>query len=202
VSEPVDHEDETRVAAPTTGVRASDVPVVGIVMGSDSDLGTMHDAVEVLTDFDIPHEVGVVSAHRDAHRMLEYGTSAAERGLRVLIAGAGGAAHLPGMLASVTSLPVIGVPVPLRHLDGLDSLLSIVQMPAGIPVATVAVGGAKNAGLLAVRILATADEGLRQALDEHRAELVEESREKDERVQHRLAGEADGFGFGPPSGTA
>jgi 5-(carboxyamino)imidazole ribonucleotide mutase len=202
VSEPVDHEDETTVAAPSTGVRASDVPVVGIVMGSDSDLGTMHDAVEVLTDFDIPHEVHVVSAHRDAHRMLEYGTGAAERGLRVLIAGAGGAAHLPGMLASVTSLPVIGVPVPLRYLDGMDSLLSIVQMPGGIPVATVAVGGAKNAGLLAVRILATHDDGLREALDEHRAELVEESREKDERVQHRLAGEAGGFGFGPSNGTA
>lgn len=196
----VDHDDEPTVAAPAEGVRASDVPVVGIVMGSDSDLGVMRDAADVLADFDVPHEVHVVSAHRDAHRMLAYGTEAAERGLRVLIAGAGGAAHLPGMLASVTSLPVIGVPVPLRHLDGLDSLLSIVQMPAGIPVATVAVGGAKNAGLLAVRILATADDGLRAALDDHRAELVEASREKDERVQRQLTS-GPGFGFGPTGTT-
>lgn len=174
---------------------AAPAPLVGVVMGSDSDLDTMQAAVEVLERFDIAHEVHVVSAHRDAHRMLEYGSTAAERGLKVVIAGAGGAAHLPGMLASVTALPVIGVPVPLRHLDGLDSLLSIVQMPAGIPVATVAVGGAQNAGLLAVRILATADAQLRAALDEHRGELTEASREKDTRVQQRISGRSGGFGF-------
>jgi 5-(carboxyamino)imidazole ribonucleotide mutase len=156
-------------------------------MGSDSDLAVMRDAVEVLEDFDVPHEVHVVSAHRDAHRMLRYGSEAAGRGLRTLIAGAGGAAHLPGMLASVTSVPVIGVPVPLRHLDGLDSLLSIVQMPAGIPVATVAVGGAKNAGLLAVRILASSDPDLRDALDRHREALTEASHAKDQRIQDTLA---------------
>jgi 5-(carboxyamino)imidazole ribonucleotide mutase len=170
-------------------------PRVGVVMGSDSDLPTMEPAVEALERFDIPHEVHVVSAHRDAARMLAYGQEAAGRGLEVLIAGAGGAAHLPGMLASVTSLPVIGVPVPLRHLDGLDSLLSIVQMPAGIPVATVAVGGAQNAGLLAVRILAAGDEALTARLDEHREELREASLEKDERVQQQLAAKARGFGF-------
>jgi 5-(carboxyamino)imidazole ribonucleotide mutase len=162
-------------------------PLVGIVMGSDSDLAVMQDAVAVLDDFSVPHEVHVVSAHRDAHRMIAYGSEAAGRGLRVIIAGAGGAAHLPGMLASVTSVPVVGVPVPLRHLDGLDSLLSIVQMPAGIPVATVAVGGARNAGLLAVRILATSDGGLREALDRHRDELQQASRDKDQRVQDALA---------------
>ncbi|MFP4150143.1 MAG: 5-(carboxyamino)imidazole ribonucleotide mutase [Nitriliruptoraceae bacterium] len=170
-------------------------PLVGVVMGSDSDLPTMEPAVEALERFDVDCEVHVVSAHRDAERMLAYGHQAAGRGLRVLIAGAGGAAHLPGMLASVTSLPVIGVPVPLRHLDGLDSLLSIVQMPAGIPVATVAVGGAQNAGLLAVRILAAGDAELTARLDEHREELREASREKDDRVQQQLAGKARGFGF-------
>jgi len=182
-SEPID-------AGPATAA-----PVVGVVMGSDSDLETMQPAVEVLERFEIAHEVHVISAHRDAHRMLAYGSEAAGRGLQVLIAGAGGAAHLPGMLASVTALPVIGVPVPLRHLDGLDSLLSIVQMPAGIPVATVAVGGAQNAGLLAVRILATGRADLRVALDEHRAELAAASRDKDVRVQQQLAGRAGGFGF-------
>jgi 5-(carboxyamino)imidazole ribonucleotide mutase len=166
--------------------RSAAAPRVGIVMGSDSDLTVMRAASEVLADFGVAHEVHVVSAHRDPRRMLDYGAQAAERGLAVLIAGAGGAAHLPGMLASVTSLPVIGVPVPLKHLDGLDSLLSIVQMPAGIPVATVAVGGAHNAGLLAVRILATADPALRAALDEHRAGLTVASREKDARVQDAL----------------
>lgn len=160
---------------------------VGIVMGSDSDLTVMRDAAEVLDRFGVTHEVRVVSAHRDPRRMLAYGSDAAERGLQVLIAGAGGAAHLPGMLASVTSLPVIGVPVPLRHLDGLDSLLSIVQMPAGIPVATVAVGGAANAGLLAVRILSLTEPALRTALDDHRAELVAGSQDKDQRVQDVLA---------------
>src|ERR1700709_2149624 len=130
-------------------------PVVGLIMGSDSDWPVMLAAGEVLDDFSVPYEVGVMSAHRTPARMLEYATSAAERGLRVIIAGAGGAAHLPGMVASATVLPVIGVPVPLATLDGMDSLLSIVQMPAGIPVATVSVGGARNAGLLAVRILAS-----------------------------------------------
>jgi 5-(carboxyamino)imidazole ribonucleotide mutase len=158
-------------------------PLVGVVMGSDSDFTVMHDAVTVLAEFGISYEVHVVSAHRDANRMLTYGTDAASRGLRVLIAGAGGAAHLPGMLASVTSLPVIGVPVPLKHLDGLDSLLSIVAMPAGIPVATVAIGGATNAGLLAVRILAAADPTLTDKLDQHRQALTDASRAKDERVQ-------------------
>jgi 5-(carboxyamino)imidazole ribonucleotide mutase len=132
-------------------------PLVGVVMGSDSDWPVMKAAAEVLDEFGVPYEADVVSAHRMPHEMIEYGSSAEERGLRVIIAGAGGAAHLPGMLASVTALPVIGVPVPLANLSGLDSLLSIVQMPAGIPVATVAVGGARNAGLLAVRILGAAD---------------------------------------------
>ena len=132
-------------------------PVVGVVMGSDSDWPVMQAAGAVLDEFGVPYEADVVSAHRMPREMIEYGSSAADRGLRVIIAGAGGAAHLPGMLASVTPLPVIGVPVPLANLGGLDSLLSIVQMPAGIPVATVAVGGARNAGLLAVRILAAAE---------------------------------------------
>ena len=174
---------------------SDDTPRVGVVMGSDSDLATMQGAVEALNRFEVVHEVHVVSAHRDPERMLAYGQEAATRGLQVLIAGAGGAAHLPGMLASVTSLPVIGVPVPLRHLDGLDSLLSIVQMPAGIPVATVAVGGAHNAGLLAVRILAASDPELTIALDEHRDELRDASHEKDERVQRKIAGTTSGFGF-------
>src|SRR5579871_2176274 len=135
----------------------SDSPLVGVVMGSDSDWPVMEAAAEVLDEFEVPYEADVVSAHRMPREMIAYGEQAAMRGLRVIIAGAGGAAHLPGMLASVTPLPVIGVPVPLKYLDGMDSLLSIVQMPAGIPVATVAVGGARNAGLLAVRILAAAD---------------------------------------------
>lgn len=131
-------------------------PTVGIVMGSDSDWPTMGAAAEVLREFDLPFEADVVSAHRMPAEMIAYGEQAADRGLRVIIAGAGGAAHLPGMLAAVTTLPVIGVPVPLKYLDGMDSLLSIVQMPAGVPVATVSIGGARNAGLLAVRILAAA----------------------------------------------
>ena len=135
--------------------------VVGIVMGSDSDWTTMKPAADVLADFGVETEVRVVSAHRTPDDMLAYGKSAADRGLRVVIAGAGGAAHLPGMLASTTSLPVIGVPVPLSHWDGMDSLLSIVQMPAGVPGATVSIGGARNAGLLAVRILAISDDALR-----------------------------------------
>src|SRR5690242_8741308 len=133
------------------------VPVVGVIMGSDSDWRVMSAAGELLDEFDVPYEVGVVSAHRTPQRMLEYAGAAAGRGLRVIIAGAGGAAHLPGMVASATILPVVGVPVPLATLDGLDSLLSIVQMPAGIPVATVSIGGGRNAGLLAVRILASGD---------------------------------------------
>lgn len=128
-------------------------PLVGIVMGSDSDWPTMSAAADVLDEFQVPYEADVVSAHRMPDEMISYGRDAAGRGLRVVIAGAGGAAHLPGMLAAVTELPVIGVPVPLRHLDGMDSLLSIVQMPAGVPVATVSIGGARNAGLLAVRVL-------------------------------------------------
>ena len=153
-------------------------PVVGIVMGSDSDWPTMKAAAEACEEFGVPYEADVVSAHRMPDEMLEYGRSAADRGLRVVIAGAGGAAHLPGMLAAVTPLPVIGVPVPLKHLDGLDSLLSIVQMPAGVPVATVAVGNARNAGLLAVRILAASDEALRSRMVEFQASLRATAQEK------------------------
>ena len=148
-------------------------PVVGVVMGSDSDWPVMRAAAEALAEFDVAYEADVVSAHRMPRDMIEYGASAAERGLRVIIAGAGGAAHLPGMLAAVTPLPVIGVPVPLAHLDGMDSLLSIVQMPAGVPVATVAIGGARNAGLLAVRILAAADADLRTRMVAFQAKLRE-----------------------------
>jgi 5-(carboxyamino)imidazole ribonucleotide mutase len=146
-------------------------PVVGVVMGSDSDWPVMEAAVTALTEFGVPWEADVVSAHRMPREMISYGSQAAARGLRVIIAGAGGAAHLPGMLAAVTPLPVIGVPVPLAHLDGMDSLLSVVQMPAGVPVATVAVGGARNAGLLAVRILAAADEGLRARMLDFQEQL-------------------------------
>jgi 5-(carboxyamino)imidazole ribonucleotide mutase len=161
-------------------------PLVGIVMGSDSDWPVMSDAGVVLAELRVPHEVGVVSAHRMPRAMLDYGAAAADRGLRVLIAGAGGAAHLPGMLASVTSLPVVGVPVPLDHLDGLDSLLSIVQMPAGVPVATVSVGGARNAGLLAARILATSDSNLRERLDTFRTDLEATARRKGQALHDRL----------------
>ena len=141
-------------------------PLVGIVMGSDSDWPTMRAAAEACAEFGVPYEADVVSAHRMPEEMVDYGKQAAGRGLRVIIAGAGGAAHLPGMLAAVTPLPVVGVPVPLKYLDGMDSLLSIVQMPAGVPVATVAIGNARNAGLLAVRILAAADEALRVRMEE------------------------------------
>ena len=161
---------------------SNDAPLVGVIMGSDSDLPVMQGAVAALTEFGVPHEVRVVSAHRTPDVMYEYAHRAAERGLRVIVAGAGGAAHLPGMTASMTSLPVIGVPVPLQHLDGLDSLLSIVQMPDGIPVATVGVGKARNAGLLAVRILGASDDALRTKLDDHRAALDATVREKDERL--------------------
>src|SRR4051794_9180730 len=136
-------------------------PAVGIIMGSDSDWSTMEAAAVALAEFEVPFEVGVVSAHRTVRKMVDYAESAAGRGLRVIITGAGGAAHLPGMVAALTPLPVIGVPVPLKYLDGMDSLLSIVQMPAGVPVATVSIGGARNAGLLAVRILGAADAELR-----------------------------------------
>ncbi len=139
-------------------------PVVGVVMGSDSDWSTMRAAAEALTEFDVAHEVRVLSAHRTPEAMLGYARDAAGRGLRVIIAGAGGAAHLPGMVASATPLPVIGVPVALKHLGGMDSLLSIVQMPAGVPVATVSIDGARNAGLLAVRILGAADPALRERM--------------------------------------
>jgi 5-(carboxyamino)imidazole ribonucleotide mutase len=148
---------------------------VGIVMGSDSDWPTMAAAARALAEFGVGYEADVVSAHRMPRQMLDYGEQAAQRGLQVLIAGAGGAAHLPGMLAAVTPLPVIGVPVPLAHLDGLDSLLSIVSMPAGVPVATVAIGNARNAGLLAVRILATHDETLRDAMVAFQGELTEQA---------------------------
>jgi len=146
-------------------------PLVAVVMGSDSDWGVMSAAAEVLDELGVGHHVEVVSAHRTPEKMIAFGKGAASRGFRVVIAGAGGAAHLPGMLASVTTLPVIGVPVPLKTLDGLDSLLSIVQMPAGIPVATVAIGGARNAGLLAARILGTSDPALQQRLAGFAAEL-------------------------------
>ena len=154
-------------------------PLVGVVMGSDSDWPTMEPAAVALAEFGVAHEVRVVSAHRTPRDMLDYGAAAADRGLAVLIAGAGGAAHLPGMLASVTPLPVIGVPVPLAHLDGLDSLLSIVQMPAGVPVATVSVAGARNAGLLAVRILATHDASLREQMVGFQRSLGDLARSKD-----------------------
>jgi 5-(carboxyamino)imidazole ribonucleotide mutase len=162
-------------------------PVVGIVMGSDSDWPVMEAAAAALREFDVPHEVRVVSAHRTPRDMLDYASAAAARGLRVVIAGAGGAAHLPGMIASMTPLPVIGVPVPLRHLDGVDSLLSIVQMPAGVPVATVSVGGARNAGLLAVRVLAAADPALLTRMQVFQEELADMARAKDAALQERLA---------------
>jgi 5-(carboxyamino)imidazole ribonucleotide mutase len=165
-------------------------PLVGVVMGSDSDWPVMQAASDALAEFGVPHEVDVVSAHRMPREMLAYGEAAADRGLRVLLAGAGGAAHLPGMLAAVTPLPVIGVPVPLRHLDGMDSLLSIVQMPAGVPVATVSVGGARNAGLLAVRILAAGDDeraaALRAAMVRFQATLDAEATAKGTRLRSQV----------------
>jgi 5-(carboxyamino)imidazole ribonucleotide mutase len=160
--------------------------VVGVIMGSDSDWATMSAAAEALDEFEVGYEVRVVSAHRTPQAMLDYGAAAAGRGLKVIIAGAGGAAALPGMVASVTPLPVIGVPVPLKHLDGMDSLMSIVQMPAGVPVATVSVGGARNAGLLAVRILAAADEGLRARMTAFQADLEALVRRKDTALRERL----------------
>jgi 5-(carboxyamino)imidazole ribonucleotide mutase len=155
-------------------------------MGSDSDWPVMSGAAEALTEFGIPHEVHVVSAHRTPREMLDYASAAADRGLRVIIAGAGGAAHLPGMVASMTPLPVVGVPVPLKYLDGMDSLLSIVQMPAGVPVATVSVGGARNAGLLAVRILAAADQDLRDRMVAYQESLRELVATKDRALNDSL----------------
>ena len=155
-------------------------------MGSDSDWPVMQGAAEALREFDVPHEVRVVSAHRTPRDMLDWASAADGRGLRVVIAGAGGAAHLPGMVASMTPLPVIGVPVPLKHLDGMDSLLSIVQMPAGVPVATVSIGGARNAGLLAVRILAASDPVLLDRMRAFQAALADTARGKDAALQERL----------------
>ena len=166
-------------------------PLVGIVMGSDSDWPTMSPAAAALDEFAVPWEAHVVSAHRTPRRMLEYAESAAGRGLRVIVAGAGGAAHLPGMVAAATPLPVIGVPRPLDRLDGLDSLLSIVQMPAGVPVATVSIGGGRNAGLLAVRILAAGDERLRAEVARSQAELAESVLVRDAALQARLTDDAD-----------
>jgi 5-(carboxyamino)imidazole ribonucleotide mutase len=165
----------------------SDGAVVGVIMGSDSDLRVMQAAIDALDEFDVAREVHIVSAHRTPERMFEYARTAAARGLKVIIAGAGGAAHLPGMTASLTPLPVIGVPVPLQDLDGLDSLLSIVQMPGGVPVATVAVGNARNAGLLAVRIVATSDEKLRAAMEHYQADLAQQVHDKDAALQERFS---------------
>jgi 5-(carboxyamino)imidazole ribonucleotide mutase len=164
-------------------------PRVGVIMGSDSDWSVMEDAANALAEFDVPFEVGVVSAHRTPARMLDYASGAAGRGIEVIIAGAGGAAHLPGMVAAATPLPVIGVPVPLATLDGLDSLLSIVQMPAGVPVATVAIGGARNAGLLAVRILGVSDAGLRTRIEEFQSELSDMVLQRDAALRNRLLGQ-------------
>jgi 5-(carboxyamino)imidazole ribonucleotide mutase len=183
--------DTAPLPAPPGAASPPTPPLVAVVMGSDSDWPVMKAAAEALEEFGVPYEADVVSAHRMPHDMIEYGASAADRGLRVIIAGAGGAAHLPGMLASVTPLPVIGVPVPLANLGGLDSLLSIVQMPAGIPVATVAVGGARNAGLLAVRILAAAEgsaaAALRARLVSFAAQLADQARAKGATLRDRRA---------------
>jgi 5-(carboxyamino)imidazole ribonucleotide mutase len=170
----------------TASLHSSDRPLVGVVMGSDSDWRVMSDASQALTDFGIPHEVEVVSAHRTPDKLIRYGREARSRGLKVVIAGAGGAAHLPGMLASVTALPVIGVPVQLATLDGMDSLLSIVQMPAGIPVATVSINGARNAGLLAARILAAADPALADAVEQFARDLEQQVEAKNRRLKDSL----------------
>jgi 5-(carboxyamino)imidazole ribonucleotide mutase len=161
-------------------------PLVGVIMGSSSDWPVMSGAAEALNEFEVPHEVAVISAHRTPERMLDYARDAADRGLKVIIAGAGGAAHLPGMVASATVLPVVGVPVPLAHLDGLDSLLSIVQMPAGVPVATVSVGGARNAGLLAIRILGASDPTLAQRLADFQQQLAQRVLDSDATLRAEL----------------
>ena len=166
----------------------SPAPRVGLIMGSDSDWATMEDAAQALLEFEVPFEVGVVSAHRTPRKMLDYAETAADRGVQVIIAGAGGAAHLPGMVAASTPLPVIGVPVPLARLDGMDSLLSIVQMPGGVPVATVSIGGARNAGLLAVRILAASDPALQRAMLAFQSDLERMVHDKDEALRRRLLG--------------
>ncbi|MBM7751770.1 5-(carboxyamino)imidazole ribonucleotide mutase [Microbacterium laevaniformans] len=170
----------------TRALHSSASPLVGVVMGSDSDWRVMSDASQILSEFTIEHEVEVVSAHRTPDKLLRYGREARERGLRVIIAGAGGAAHLPGMLASVTALPVIGVPVQLATLDGLDSLLSIVQMPAGIPVATVSINGAKNAGLLAARILGASDARIADRVEQYARTLEAQVEEKNLRLKESL----------------
>jgi 5-(carboxyamino)imidazole ribonucleotide mutase len=162
-------------------------PLVGVVMGSDSDWSVMSEAAEALKQFGIEYEVEVLSAHRTPEKMIEWGKAASSRGVKVIIAGAGGAAHLPGMLASVTTLPVIGVPVSLSKLDGMDSLLSIVQMPAGIPVATVSIGGAKNAGILAARILGTNDLALEKKLIEYAQSLASLVAEKNEQLKAEIS---------------
>jgi 5-(carboxyamino)imidazole ribonucleotide mutase len=160
-------------------------PRVGVIMGSDSDWTVMSAAAAALAEFDVPYEARVVSAHRTPLDMAAYAQEAAGRGLQVIVAGAGGAAHLPGMVASLTTLPVIGVPVPLKHLDGMDSLLSIVQMPAGVPVATVSIGGARNAGLLAVRILAASDPLLAERMAVFQRDLADTARAKNDTLQTR-----------------
>ena len=161
---------------------------VGLIMGSDSDWPTMEAAAEALAEFGIRFEFGVVSAHRTPQRMLDYAKEASDRGIKVIIAGAGGAAHLPGMVASATPLPVIGVPVPLKYLDGMDSLLSIVQMPAGVPVATVSIGGARNAGLLAARILGASDPALQQRMVAFQESLESMVLDKDKSLREKLLG--------------
>jgi 5-(carboxyamino)imidazole ribonucleotide mutase len=166
-------------------------PLVGVVMGSDSDLPTMQAAIDALAEFEVPYEVRILSAHRTPFAMLDYGQTAATRGLKVIVAGAGGAAHLPGMLASATPLPVVGVPVAITQLAGVDALLSIAQMPAGVPVATLAIGNARNAGLLAVRILATADAALRERMEAFQTQLANMVIDKDERIQARFQHEQD-----------
>ncbi len=158
--------------------------LIGIIMGSDSDLPTMKEAIAVAENFQVPWEVAIVSAHRTPQRMVEYAEQACERGLKVIIAGAGGAAHLPGMVAALTPLPVIGVPVPSRYLQGMDSLYSIVQMPAGIPVATVAIGNAQNAGLLAIQILATYRPELLERVQQYRRDLAQSVLDKQTRLEN------------------
>lgn len=164
-------------------------PHVGIIMGSDSDWPTVEPAAQVLADFGIPFEVGVVSAHRTPEKMLAYAKEAHTRGLKAIIACAGGAAHLPGMVAAATPLPVIGIPRALKELDGLDSLLSIVQMPSGVPVATVSIGGAKNAGLLAARILGAGDPAIRDKMVDYQKRMAEEVEQKDKNLRDKLLGE-------------
>lgn len=164
-------------------------PHVGIIMGSDSDWPTVEPAAQVLADFGIPFEVGVVSAHRTPEKMLAYAKEAHTRGLKAIIACAGGAAHLPGMVAAATPLPVIGIPRALKDLDGLDSLLSIVQMPSGVPVATVSIGGAKNAGLLAARILGAGDPAIQDKMVDYQKQMAEEVEQKDRNLRDKLLGE-------------